>query len=89
MLVKLDSVIDRGVLTVAPSTLGRRWDLGWLRRWLADPDRPPARAQWSLVPEFDAALRDVADGAGTIVVTGSFHTVGDVMTALGLAPVID
>ncbi len=84
MLVWLDSVVDRGVLTVAPSAAERGWDLGWLRDWLARPDRPPARAQWTLVPEFSAALVEVQRGAGTVLVTGSFHTVGDVMEALGM-----
>lgn len=84
MLVWLDSVVDRGVLTVAPSAAERGWNLGWLREWLARRDRPPARAQWTLVPDFAAALREVPQGAGTILVTGSFHTVGDVMATLGL-----
>jgi hypothetical protein len=43
-----------------------------------EPSRPPARAGWSLVPDFRDALGQVQD-AGTIIVTGSFHTVGDVM----------
>lgn len=83
MLVTLDGAIDRGVLTIAPSADTRRWDMEWLRRWLREPDRPPARASWHLVPDFREALREVQAGAGTIVVTGSFHTVGDVMEALG------
>ncbi len=29
-----------------------------------DPDRPPARAEWSLVPEFGRALRGGAGGSG-------------------------
>jgi len=87
MLVLLDEVIDRGILTQAPTTLGRGWDLEWLRRWLADPDRPPARARWTLVPEFREALAEVQQGAGTALVTGSFHTVGDAMEALGMGPV--
>jgi dihydrofolate synthase/folylpolyglutamate synthase len=86
MLVQLDQAIDRGVLTIAPTAEGRGWDLEWLRRWLRDPARPPARAQWSLVPDFQDALERVQLGAGTVVVTGSFHTVGDVMSALGMAP---
>jgi dihydrofolate synthase / folylpolyglutamate synthase len=86
MLVRLDEVVDRGVLTIAPSALGRQWDLEWLRRWLADPDRPPARASWTLIPDFPQALEAVQQGAGTILVTGSFHTVGDVMEAIGVAP---
>jgi dihydrofolate synthase/folylpolyglutamate synthase len=84
MLVRLDAAIDRGVLTIAPSAEGRRWDLDWLRRWLDRPDRPPARATWTLIPDFREALRTVQEGAGTVLVTGSFHTVGDVMEALGL-----
>ena len=84
MLVRLDAAVDRGVLTIAPSAEGRRWDLEWLRRWLERPDRPPAHAQWSLVPDFRVALDEVQRGAGTVLVTGSFHTVGDVMEALGL-----
>jgi len=84
MLVHLDEVVDRGVLTIAPSAAGRRWDLAWLRRWLKSPERPPARGEWSLVPDFDRALAQVQEGAGTILVTGSFHTVGDVMQAVGL-----
>ena len=86
MLVQLDAAIDRGVLTVAPSALGRRWDFEWLRRWLERPDRPPARALWTLEPDFARALELVQEGAGTIVVSGSFHTVGDVMQVLGIGP---
>ena len=87
MLVQLDQVVDRGVLTVTPSAEGRRWDLEWLRKWLRDPNRPPARAHWQLVPDFPEALRKAQEGAGTVLVTGSFHTVGDVMETLGFQPV--
>lgn len=84
MLVQLDRVIDRGILTVAPTAAKRGWNAVWLRRWLRDRGRPPARAVWTLVPEFREALDTVQVGAGTVLVTGSFHTVGDVMTALGM-----
>jgi len=87
MLVELDRTIDRGILTVAPTATGRRWSLRWLERWLARADRPPARAQWSLIPDFREALAQVQEGAGTMLVTGSFHTVGDTMELLGLGPV--
>ena len=87
MLVTLDQAVDCGVLTVAPSADTRRWDLGWLATWLADPDRPIATARWHLQPDFQRALVEVREGAGTVVVTGSFHTVGDVMAVLGLAPI--
>jgi dihydrofolate synthase/folylpolyglutamate synthase len=84
MLVQLDQVIDRGVLTIAPTAAGRGWDIEWLRRWLKDPDRPPAHAEWTLIPDFNEAIAQVQEGAGTVLVTGSFHTVGDVMCSLGL-----
>jgi dihydrofolate synthase / folylpolyglutamate synthase len=84
MLVQLDQVIDRGVLTIAPTAAGRGWDIEWLRRWLKDPNRPPAHAEWTLIPDFTEAIQAVQDGAGTVLVTGSFHTVGDVMSALGM-----
>jgi dihydrofolate synthase / folylpolyglutamate synthase len=87
MLVELDAAIDRGVLTMAPTAADRGWDAAWLTAWLHRRDRPPARAQWSLVPDFKDALATVQEGAGSILVTGSFHTVGDVMSELGLAPV--
>lgn len=83
MLVTLDSAIDRGVLTMAPTAADRGWDLQWLREWLQRSDRPPAHASWSLMPDFQAALAAVQEGAGTVLVTGSFHTVGDVMEVLG------
>jgi dihydrofolate synthase/folylpolyglutamate synthase len=85
MLVELDRAIDAGVLTIAPSADTRKWDLGWLERWLEDPARPVARARWRLVPDFQQALGEVQVGAGTVLVTGSFHTVGDVMETMGLA----
>ncbi|MFL5490150.1 MAG: glutamate ligase domain-containing protein, partial [Gemmatimonadales bacterium] len=84
MLVQLDQAIDRGVLTIAPTAAVRGWDIDWLTRWLRDPSRPPPHAQWTLVPDFREAMDKVQEGAGTILVTGSFHTVGDVMQALGM-----
>jgi dihydrofolate synthase/folylpolyglutamate synthase len=84
MLVQLDQVIDRGFLTIAPTAAARGWDIEWLRRWLRDPARPPAHAEWTLIPDFKEAIARVQEGAGTVLVTGSFHTVGDVMTALGM-----
>jgi dihydrofolate synthase/folylpolyglutamate synthase len=86
MLVALDAGIDLGILTLAPTAADRGWDATWLTEWLARADRPPARAQWHLVPDFQEALSLVERGAGTMLVTGSFHTVGDVMQALGLGP---
>jgi dihydrofolate synthase/folylpolyglutamate synthase len=84
MLVQLDQAIDRGFLTIAPTAAVRGWDTEWLGRWLRDTNRPPAHAEWTLIPDFNEAIARVQEGAGTMLVTGSFHTVGDVMTALGM-----
>jgi dihydrofolate synthase/folylpolyglutamate synthase len=86
MLVTLDGAIDKGILTMAPTAAERGWDAAWLKEWLHRPDRPPARAQWTLVSDFHQALAGVQEAAGTVVVTGSFHTVGDVMQTLGIEP---
>jgi dihydrofolate synthase / folylpolyglutamate synthase len=84
MLVQLDQAIDKGVLTIAPTAAARGWDIDWLGRWLKDPNRPPAHAEWTLIPGFKEAIEKVQAGAATVLVTGSFHTVGDVMTELGM-----
>jgi folylpolyglutamate synthase/dihydropteroate synthase len=42
----------------------------------------------SFEPDFERALHDVQDGAQSVLVTGSFHTVGDAFARLtGFAPV--
>ena len=87
MLVELDQVVDRGFLTLAPTAAGRGWDTEWLGRWLADPTRPPARADWVMSADFAGTVQRAREGAGTVLVTGSFHTVGDVMSLLGLQPI--
>lgn len=87
MLVELDRGIDRGILTIAPTAEGRGWTMEWLQEWLHDRRRPAAQAAWHLQPDFHRALLEVQEGAGTILVSGSFHTVGDVMRVLGMAEV--
>ena len=86
VLVALDAGIDLGILTLAPTAADRGWDAAWLSEWLARTDRPPAQAEWHLVPDFQQALARAESGAGTVLVTGSFYTVGDVMGELGLRP---
>ncbi|MEX0690710.1 MAG: Mur ligase family protein [Gemmatimonadales bacterium] len=64
------------------------------RLWMTDPPSAPAdrRLDLALVtvpvePDFDRALATARVGAGTVLVTGSFHTVGDAMARLpGFAP---
>ena len=48
MLVRLDEVVDRGILTIAPSAAGRRWDLAWLAS-LAQVSQPAA-GPWGVEP---------------------------------------
>ena len=77
MLELLAPVVDRLVLTVPPS-------IPVLQRW--SPQELAGRAESE--PEFGAALARVQEGAATVVVTGSFHTVGDALGRLpGFAPV--
>ena len=77
MLATLRPAVDKLVLTVPPS-------IPVMQRWsLEDVD-----ALLHFDPDFAHALEDIQVGAGTVVVTGSFHTVGDAMARLpGFAPV--
>ena len=77
MLEMLRPVVDKLVLTVPPS-------IPVMQRWsLEDLD-----ALSHFEPDFTRALEDIQQGAGTVLVTGSFHTVGDAFARLpGFAPV--
>jgi dihydrofolate synthase/folylpolyglutamate synthase len=77
MLEILRPVVDKLVLTVPPS-------IPVMQRWsLEDLD-----ALSHFEPDFTRALEDIQQGAGTVLVTGSFHTVGDAFARLpGFAPV--
>jgi dihydrofolate synthase/folylpolyglutamate synthase len=87
MIASLVGQVDGFVFTT-PDTAPerRRWDLGRLQQELA----PLALAPESVVfePEFARALERVQENAETVLVTGSFHTVGDALARLpGFAPV--
>lgn len=85
MLDILRPVVDQLILTVPPS-------IPLMQRWaVVDTEgpsgRPPVRPT-VFEPDFERALHDIQDGAETVLVTGSFHTVGDAMARLqGFAPV--
>ncbi|HEX7049760.1 MAG TPA: Mur ligase family protein, partial [Longimicrobiales bacterium] len=82
MLDALAGIADELVLTLPPTAPEhRRWDPEAVARERADPH---VRA----VPDFEEALdaAAAAAGDGTVLVTGSFHTVGDALCALGRAP---
>lgn len=82
MLRRLQGCVDHLILTQAPTApSGRSWD----------PAAALAEAggvRGEVVLEFGAALAaaQARAGEGAVLVTGSFHTVGDALTILGLAP---
>ena len=79
MLNLLAPVVDRLILTVPPS-------IPVLQRWSVSDIGGGPVAQFE--PDFDTAMRHVQQGAATVLVTGSFHTVGDALNRLpGFAPV--
>ncbi|HUF52110.1 MAG TPA: Mur ligase family protein [Longimicrobiales bacterium] len=84
MLAPLHRAADRVILTSPPTApADRRWDAA------AALDAAPA-PHALIVPGFIDALERAHDFAagtgGTVVVTGSFHTVGDALSALGRCP---
>jgi dihydrofolate synthase/folylpolyglutamate synthase len=81
MLPPLFEMVDHAVLTQAPSApLDRRWDP---REAVRETGAGIAEIRADLDDALDRA-RDLAGDAGTIVVTGSAHTVGDALRSLGL-----
>jgi dihydrofolate synthase / folylpolyglutamate synthase len=78
----LGPVVDRFVLTNAPTAPpSRTWNV-------PDPLGYARERGWSaeLIRDFDRALVRAAEDAGTVLITGSFHTVGDAMSRLEVSP---
>jgi dihydrofolate synthase/folylpolyglutamate synthase len=82
MLSALAPVVDHFVLTNAPTApASRAWAAGDVleytrsRGWMAE-----------LEPDFDRALALAPRRGATVLVTGSFHTVGDAMARLQVSP---
>ncbi len=82
ILRALGTVADRILVTAAPTApRSRAWSLSEVESWARECELPVER-----IDDFDEALR-VADASGaTILVTGSFHTVGDAMERLQVDP---
>lgn len=79
---ELAPAIDRFILTIAPTAPPeRRWDPDEALRF-AGAEGLSAEVE----QEFDAALAAAKKGRGTLLVTGSFHTVGDAMSRLQVSP---
>ena len=78
MLEVLGAAVDRLVLTRAPSApLERAWDLAEAAAWARERGLAAAAE-----PDFGAALAAAERTGGTVLVTGSFHTVGDALARL-------
>lgn len=87
MLPPLFSRVGRAVLTQPPSAPPeRRWDPRAALDAVATPSWPEGGVE--VVEDFVAAVARAreAAGAGTVVVTGSCHTVGSALSVLGLEP---
>jgi len=78
----LTGVVDRWVFTDAPTAPRSR-------AWHLDEVSAHARARGltaAVEPDFDRALASASAEGGTVLVTGSFHTVGDAMARLQVDP---
>jgi dihydrofolate synthase/folylpolyglutamate synthase len=82
MLSALSGVVDHFMLTDAPTApMSRAWDS---REVLAYAKSRGWSAE--LQPDFDRALALAPARGATVLVTGSFHTVGDAMARLQVSP---
>lgn len=82
MMDELAPAVDRFILTNAPTApASRAWSLGEVVDYAT-------QRGYSVqgVPVFDDAIVLAERDAGTILVTGSFHTVGDAMARLQVSP---
>jgi dihydrofolate synthase/folylpolyglutamate synthase len=82
MIRELAPAVDRFLITEAPSAPPER-------RWNPEEAHSFAIAEGfhaDLEPDLDVALLRGQKRCGTLVVTGSFHTVGDVMARLQVSP---
>lgn len=82
MLLTLSRVASHFVLTMAPTApASRAWDLDEALAFARDEN-----ISAEVVSDFAGALARAHAGEGTVLVTGSFHTVGDAMALLHVSP---
>ena len=82
VLREIGPLVDRVIVTTAPSAPRER-------QWNSDDAATYCReigVNSVNEPDIEAALRSARDGAATVLVTGSFHTVGDSMSRLQVSP---
>jgi dihydrofolate synthase/folylpolyglutamate synthase len=79
---ELAPVVDRFIFTNAPSAPAeRKWDPAGAHAFAKSEG-----FKADLEPDIDVALERGDNDAGTLLVTGSFHTVGDAMSRLQVSP---
>ncbi len=82
ILRALAKVADRVIVTTAPTApASRAWALDDVAAWAAAEALPVER-----LDDFGLALQRADETGATILVTGSFHTVGDAMERLQVDP---
>ena len=82
MIDELATVVDRFILTAAPTApASRAWSLPEVFDYATRQG-----VQASAFGDFELALAEAKRADGTVVVTGSFHTVGDAMHRLQVSP---
>jgi len=80
MIRVLSTVVSRFVLTMAPTAPeSRAWDVAEAAAFARETG-----SEVDVVVDFRQAIDRAASGAGSVVITGSFHTVGDAMSLLPL-----
>ena len=82
MIRALSGVASSFVLTNAPTApASREWDLAEAGTFALDQGLEVAA-----IPDFATAIQQAQRIAETVVITGSFHTVGDAMSLLQVSP---
>jgi dihydrofolate synthase/folylpolyglutamate synthase len=82
MIRALSGVASSFVLTNAPTApASREWDLAEAETFALDQG-----LEVTAIPDFSAAIQQAQRIAETVVITGSFHTVGDAMSLLQVSP---
>lgn len=82
ILRSLAPAANRIILTTAPTApASRAWNLDEVSAWLRE-----AEFHADVAPDFDQALADATAYGATVLITGSFHTVGDAMERLQVDP---
>ena len=80
MIRVLSTVVSRFVLTMAPTAPeSRAWDIAEAAAFARETGRDV-----DVVVDFQQAIGRASSGAGSVLITGSFHTVGDAMSLLPL-----